>query len=581
MKKSIIYYLFTLAVFSLVMVACQKIDVESFTPEDPSINFDQQQVTVGNDVEEIELEINANLPWRIRTDAAWITLIKANGAAGEKAKIAVQRNRTTEERTAHIIAYITDASQAELLLTQAAGDPPPDYTRHFYVKTSGTVGNDGLSWGTATTLDEALDRVADGDIIHIAAGTYVPTKALTGGVTSDLKDHTFEIRTNVQIIGGYPVNAQDNAVADPENNPTILSGNLGSDKARHVVAVTAVKVADHEVSLEGLTIRDGNAGGSGNVAVNGTNFSRAHGGGIIIGNANVLIDNCQIIENTTANHAAGMYITNQAVVTIKNSSISKNSASIAASNGGGIWNDGSTLYMYNSTVSENRIGGVGGGIYALNTTRTTYTYMYNVTISNNVTGIFGQNSAAPGYYGRELSEGVMVNCTIYGNTAGGTGAGGGIRMHGVAKLNVFSSTITNNAGGTGSGIDMSATGPNEVNLFNTIVAGNTGAAAQTAGSGITVSTSIVGSNVYDADGAVVAGATFDATTMLGSLGDHGGHTKTVLPTGTGNPATQYGLSLLQLQLLSINHDLEEDFVAQDQNNKSRAGKTVMGAALPL
>src|SRR5690606_25764732 len=253
-----------------------------------------------------------------------------------------------------------------------------------------------------------------------------------------------------------------------------------------------------------------------------------------------------------------MYIVNQAVVTIKNSSISKNSASVAASNGGGIWNDGSTLYMNNSTVSENRFGGVGGGIYALNTSRTTYTYMYNVTIANNVTGIFGANSAAPGYYGRELSEGVMVNCTIYGNTAGGTGAGGGIRMHGSAKLNVFSSTITNNAGGTGSGIDMSTTGTNEVNLVNTIVAGNTGASTQTAGNGITVSTSIVGSNVYNADGAVVAGATFDAATMLGSLGNHGGLTQTVLPTGTGNPALLYGLNLLQLQLLSINHNLEED-----------------------
>ncbi|WP_206366992.1 BACON domain-containing protein [Sphingobacterium sp. SGG-5] len=581
MKQSIIYYLFTLVVFSLVMVACQKIDAESFTPEDPSINFDQQHVTVGNDVEEIELEINANLPWRIRTDAAWITLIKANGTAGEKAKIAVQRNRTTEERTAHIIAYITDASQTELLLTQAAGDPPPDYTRHFYVKTSGTAGNDGLSWAAPTTLDKALDEVADGDFIHIAAGTYAPTTALTGGTASDLKEYTFEIRANVQIIGGYPTNAQEGAIADPENSPTVLSGNLGSDKARHVVAVTAVKAEDQEVSLKGLTIRDGNAGGSGNISVNGTNFSRAHGGGIIIGGAKVLIDNCQIIENTTANHAAGMYITNQAVVTIKNSSISKNSASVAASNGGGIWNDGSTLYIYNSTVSENRIGGVGGGVYALNTARTTYTYMYNVTIANNVTGIFGANSAAPGYYGRELSEGVMVNCTIYGNTAGGTGAGGGIRMHGSAKLNVFSSTITNNAGGTGSGIDMSATGTNEVNLFNTIVAGNTGAATQTAGNGITVSTSIVGSNVYDADGVVVAGATFDATTMLGSLGNHGGLTQTVLPIGTGNPALLYGLNLLQLQLLSINHNLEEDFVTQDQNDKSRTGKTVMGAALPL
>ena len=581
MKKLNIYRLFMLAFFSLAIVACQKIDLKSFIPADPDVSFTQQQISVGNEAEEVELEINANLPWRIRTTATWIQLVKANGNPGEKAKIAIQRNRVTESRSAKVEVYITEDSKSELLVIQAAGDPAPDYTRHFYVKTSGTINNDGLSWGAPTTLDEALDRAVDGDIIHIAAGTYAPTSPITGGTANDAKEYTFEVRTNIHLIGGYPANAQGTEEANPAVNPTILSGNLGSDKARHVVVISAPKMTDKEVALQGLTIRDGNAGGTGSVTVNGTAFSRQHGGGMIIGNTKVLIENCQIIENTTANHAAGMHVTGQSLVTIKNSSISKNSATIASSNGGGIWNDGSTIYLYNSTINENRIGGVGGGIYAFNTSRTSYTYMYNVTISNNVTGIFGQNSAAPGYYGRELSEGVMVNCTIYGNTAGGTAGGGGIRMHGTAKLNVLSSTIVNNAGGVGSGIDISTTGVNEVNLFNTIVAGNTGAAAQTAGNGITFSTSIIGSNVYDVNGNIITGATFDPATMLGTLADNGGNTKTVLPLGTNNPALVHGMSLLQLQLLSINQNLEEDFITKDQNNRSRTNTTVMGAAIPL
>src|SRR5690606_34402987 len=110
---------------------------------------------------------------------------------------------------------------------------------------------------------------------------------------------------------------------------------LGSNRARHVLTVSAVMETDKKVTLSGLTIKEGQAGGSGSVSIDGTSFSRQHGGGVIIGNSNVLIENCEIIENSTNNHAAGMFVTNNAVVTIKNSRISNNVATVAASNGGG------------------------------------------------------------------------------------------------------------------------------------------------------------------------------------------------------------------------------------------------------
>lgn len=578
MKKTVFFYL-GVVFFSLLLGACEKIDIQNFTPDNPTIRFAKEEVRVGNMVDTVEVDIKANLPWRVNSNADWVSFVKANGEGDGKIRIAIQRNRITEARTAKIVAYITDDSKTELTLIQAAGDPLPDYTRHFFVKAVGKVDNEGLSWNEPIPLQEALDRAGDGDVIHIAAGTYVPTVMITGGNASDVRESTFEIRANVHLIGGYPQNAMGEEQADSENNPTILNGEMTNGKARHVVAVTAPKSDNGKVTLSGLTIRGGDAGGSGSVNVNGTAFSRQHGGGMIIGNANVVIEDCKIVENTTANHAAGIYVVNQSVVTIKNSSISKNSASVAASNGGGIWNDGSTIYMYNSTVNENRIGGVGAGIYAFNSARTSYTYLYNVTISNNIVGIFGQARDAAGYYGRERSEGVMVNCTVVGNSAA---RGGGIVLYGSAKLDVISSTIANNtaSNAVASGIYVTTTGANILNLHNSIVAGNQGSPTDIDGVISSISSTIVGGDVHDVDGDVLPTETFVPGTMLSDLGNHGGPTQTLVPIGADNPAIKYGFNLMQLQFLAINNQLEEEWIVNDQNSRSRAEKTVMGAAIP-
>lgn len=386
------------------------------------------------------------------------------------------------------------------------------------------------------------------------------------------------------MIGGYPENAKDGDQANPQLYPTIFSGNLGTTKVRHVVSISAPVADQQKVFLRGLTIKEGEAGGTGSITVNGAAFSKAHGGGMIIGNAKVEIENCSIINNTTNNHAPGIYVTEKSVVTLKNCNISNNTGNIAASNGGGIWNDGSTIYMYNTTVNGNRVGGVGAGIYAINTTRPSITQMYNVTISNNVTGIYGANSAAAGYYGRERSEGLMLNCTVHGNAAGGNGAGGGIVLYGTAKLDVINSTITNNSGAVnatavgGSGINVTATGANVLNLYNTIVSGNTGAFGQIEGNVTTKSAVVIGDKVYDNNEALLTGATFDPA-ILGPLGNNGGSTQTVLLLNSTNPASQHGLSLLQLQLLAIKQQIDDSIISKDQRGVDRKGKTTMGATV--
>ena len=583
MKRRIFtLHLYALA-FLMSLAACRKIDRESFTPQSPSISFEQQEVRVGNDVDTIEIDVDANLPWRITTDAAWVSLIKANGNAGEKAKIAVQRNRVVEERTAEITAYITADAQSKLLLIQAAGDPLPDVTRHFYVKADGPATNDGLSWANATTLDVALENAVSGDVIHVAAGTYVPSKMIRGGTVAG--DRTFEIAENVKLVGGYPATATTGAVANPAVNKSVLSGD---GQFYHVVAITAPREADKKVSISGFTIEKGKAHTAAtNLTINGVSVSKGHGGGVIVAGSEVEFDHVSISDNQSGTHAAGMHITGIAKVTLRNSSVKNNTGLAETSNGGGIWNDGSELYMYNCEITGNRTGGVAGGLYAINTGRVSYNYLFNVTIAENEVGSTGNTGrTGAGIYARERSKFVIVNSTIYGNKNNGTAFGAGITLYGVSTVDLVNSTVFGNSGGAGnastvggSGIYNNPAHSNVLNIYNSIVAGNIGSAKEVGGANSPKS-SVIGTEVYSYTGDVVAGQSFDATSAFAPFSTYGGFAKTLPLTNLTSAAAKVGMSTLQLQILASNLALEDTYFIIDQNNRSRSGKTVMGAALP-
>lgn len=97
---------------------------------------------------------------------------------------------------------------------------------NYYVKISGTETNDGLSWARPITLDKALQICEDGDSIHIAEGTYIPTREVASAGTLTKRDRTFEIAKNVALIGGYPANALVGAVPNPALYPTVLNGDI-------------------------------------------------------------------------------------------------------------------------------------------------------------------------------------------------------------------------------------------------------------------------------------------------------------------------------------------------------------------
>lgn len=576
-----IHFLF-FSLFAFLVAACSEdLSDDYFDPETPEISADQNIINVPKEGGEFSVNVTSNLPWRAEAKDTWVLLEDANNLQSGAFKVSISINRTLDTRETEILLWITADEKKVIKVIQAPSEAS-DLVEHYYVKEDGQINADGKSWTTATTLETALDKAMRGDFIHLASGAYLPARTLTNGNAGDPKEKTFEIHSNITMIGGYPADATDDVTPDPEKNETILSGSIGADKVFHVVAITAPVETGQKVTLKGLTIKNGQAApsGTGSVSVNGAGYYRFYGGGVIVAKSVVDIIDCNITDNASGLHAGGMYIFEGAKVRMENSTVQNSSCLTGSSNGGGIFVDASTLYLIDSKVINNGTTGVGAGIYSFNSSKPTYTYIYNSLIAGNNNNSLGTNIGRKGggFYGRENSVTVMVNTTIHGNIGG---VGAGVALHGPsgsAKLDLISCTVTGNVALTNYG-GYEGHADCVINFHNSIVSGNSGAAEGFRPA--TFSNSVFGGTVYGADNAAIPGLTFDYSSMIGALADNGGKTATCLLTGTDNPARTNGMSSDDLKIFGTQLDpsVGEEIITSDQIGLSRIGKTVMGACV--
>ena len=133
-----------------------------------------------------------------------------------------------------------------------------------------------------------------------------------------------------------------------------------------------------------------------------------------------------------------------ATLTIKNGTIKGG----WADNGGGIYiNTDSKVILDGVTVSNNKAGTDGGGIYVKGTLETTNTTVYNNTAGDTGGGIYVYTSG----------DFTLTDSVITGNSA--TKTGGGINMHLKSDSTISGCKITSNtAGDIGGGIRMDAEG---------------------------------------------------------------------------------------------------------------------------
>lgn len=241
------------------------------------------------------------------------------------------------------------------------------FPRAWYIKADAAATAKGLSWETATTIDNALATALPGSVLHIAAGTYKPTVALkymTGdgdaAVVAPVQDEFkgFLIEKNITVIGGYPANATTGAVADAANNATILDG---GGKAYHTLIVASPKVDGEKVVIEGITVKGGmnTAEAVGFFPCGDVKLSSSNAAGLALLNSVVDLKNVRITENKAVNNA-GLYCAG-CDINMTNCSITNNEATGNA--GGALFTTGTKLVMDGCSISNNTAAGFAGGAY--------------------------------------------------------------------------------------------------------------------------------------------------------------------------------------------------------------------------
>jgi len=181
----------------------------------------------------------------------------------------------TDSNFSEISFWLTCTRYGEQVRYVSVFPPSPcayNYTR-LHVKHDVQGGrNDGSNWANAfRRLEDAIAVADPGDSIWVARGTYYPT-------TGNDKTSYFELKNGLSIIGGFAGTETDYAQRLPQENETILSGDIGvpgerSDNSFHVLYAHA---ADSTSLLEGFTITRGNADSTLEIS------HWAYGGGMVI-----------------------------------------------------------------------------------------------------------------------------------------------------------------------------------------------------------------------------------------------------------------------------------------------------------
>jgi uncharacterized repeat protein (TIGR01451 family) len=287
-----------------------------------------------------------------------------------------------------------------------------------------------------SSIQGAVGAATDGDTIKIAAGTYSDVNSLDNG------SQVVYLSKSLTLLGGFTTSDWENA--DPIANRVIIDPlHLGRG------VTVAGSAGASQVSLNGLTIQNGN--GMGN------------GGGIAISASTVTLTNLVIQDNegsrTAAGSGGGIYALNSSL-TLTNSQILGNSnygdtTHTNNSMGGGIYMENKTaeyhqLILQNNTLQSNTAAAVsgskgdGGGAYIIsNYTEIDYEWVYylygeitdNQILDNSANGYTGLGGGL--YLTADLN---VTGNTITGNTA--REAGGGIYMYEGGKE--FKNNLINN-----------------------------------------------------------------------------------------------------------------------------------------
>ena len=365
-------------------------------------------------------------------------------------------------------------AQSTIIVNSAADNITPDdnnCTLREAINNVNTVGVD-------TTDGDCALGTGLGDTISFAP-------SLNGGDiiinTSTSEDNNVEGDFDIEMDAII----QGNGIAN-----TIINGG-GLDRVFHVQD-------GNTVTFRNLTIRNG--------------VPSAVGGGILVdNNSTVIIEYCQVSNNTALPAGGGLYVTNGAAATVNNSVFLENSAS----NGGAIGVYPATVVTIRNTLFSGNQAGRGGGLFVDGSIFPTILNINNSTFSGNN----GSNDGGSIY----LDDSANLATTIRNNT------------------------FANNSSVDGSVFWIGTIGGSGVDVQNSILHNNTGSNSCSGQAFTTNSNNLIDDTTCDAVPISISVTNFDTT-----LRENGGPTQThaLLPgsnaidTGTGNCLDHTGAALV-------------------------------------
>jgi hypothetical protein len=280
----------------------------------------------------------------------------------------------------------------------------------LYVSSAALGLSTGSSWENAfTNVSAALyaaNQCPSITEIWVAAGIYKPDTypyGSTGGTSP--RDYAFGLKDNLAIYGGFKGTESSVSERDFIRNPTILSGNIGSDNAEDNCHHVIVSVTNNETAiLDGFIVSDGNANvETGSLKLKTMDVFRSFGGGICSIGSNATIRNTVFRENTARYGGGGMSY-NGGSASFMNCIFTQNSA---VEQGGGYQDQATSSTEFTNSVFYQNTGFQGGGLYV---SETCSTRLINCTLARNFS-----NQYSTGYHNNGGSP-VITNTISYSNT---------------------------------------------------------------------------------------------------------------------------------------------------------------------
>lgn len=330
---------------------------------------------------------------------------------------------------------------------------------NYYVTVSGAGNKNGMSWADAFSAEQMWKKLhlsdaegaeatnaakieaIDGAVFHMAAGDY------NFGVSPSLSFNEDEAIT-LTFKGGYPSNPSSDAVADPANNATNITGGNS-----HACLSLSGKM---NITLDGIRIVNGRISGQpgGSLSCSGSNLTLT------------MID-CRVSDNvhpgTAGNDAgAGIFLNQAGSFTATRVTFANNSSNHAPA----LFDKGTDMTLNNCTFDSNTATNWGSAVRIR--------YGNPECEFNSCT--FSNNTAANAHGAVVHNEGTTTfnGCNFTGNSCD---KGGAMSLNGSGTVNINGGSFTNNEARLGGVIytstDESGSSSRTLNIYgNCTFSGN-------------------------------------------------------------------------------------------------------------